>query len=66
MTSPVECISGPRIESLPANFLKGSTASLTKNPSTLGSWVTPRSTSFIPAMTNAAVWARLRPVALLA
>jgi hypothetical protein len=64
ITSPVERISGPSRASIPRNFLKGSTASLTKKPSTRGSSVRPSSSSVAPAMIRAARRASGTPVAL--
>jgi DNA polymerase-1 len=54
------------ISSEPDSFLKGSTASLTKKPSTRGSSSTPNSSRVLPAITCEASRARFRPVALLA
>ena len=64
ITSPVERISGPRIVSVPGNFLNGNTASLTAMWLSLGSSVKPKDSKVSPAITKEASFANGTPVAL--
>src|SRR4051812_14540261 len=64
MTSPVDFISGPRIGSASGNFANGNTASFTEKNFGTRSSIRPRSFSFAPAITRAAIFAIGTPVAL--
>src|SRR4051812_38043508 len=64
ITSPVECISGPRIGSTPANFLNGKTGDFTKTSGTGRTFGNPKSASVLwPAITSDAILAIGTPVA---
>ena len=64
ITSPVERISGPSKVSAPGNLAKGNTASLTATCLGINSSVTPNSVKVLPDITNEAIFAKGRPVAL--
>src|SRR5688500_7270871 len=64
ITSPVECISGPRIGSTPANFLNGKTGDLTNIFGTGKTSGRLKSASELsPAITREAIFAIGTPVA---
>ena len=63
ITSPVDRISGPRIVSTPGNFANGKTLSFTETCRGTAMSSTPSSSSVLPTMTLAAIFASGRPVA---
>ena len=64
MTSPVERISGPRMVSAPGNLANGNTLSFTAVCRGTDASSTPSSSSVLPTMSAAAIFASGRPVAL--
>ncbi len=64
MTSPVERISGPSSGSTPWNLANGNTASFTEKYGGTISPFTPCSSSVLPTMASAAIFASGMPVAL--
>jgi len=64
MTSPVDLISGPRMESTPGSFRKGNTDAFTATWLNWGMPTHPSSLRVRPSITLVAILARGRPMAL--